>query len=86
MAEKKSRIEIGYGLEGALPDAKTGRIQDEAMRPAIAAGDFNAALMNGYLMVFQEVAKEYNFQIKAQPRSSQDNATSVPAGTRCPGG
>lgn len=70
VAEKKSRIEIGYGLEGALPDAKTGRIQDEAMRPAIAAGDFNAALMNGYLMVFQEVAKEYNFQIKAQPRSS----------------
>ena len=70
VAEKKSRIEIGYGLEGALPDAKTGRIQDESMRPAIEAGDFNAALMNGYLTVFQEVAKEYNFQIKAQPRSS----------------
>ena len=70
VAEKKSRIEIGYGLEGALPDAKTGRIQDESMRPAIDVGDFNAALMNGYLSVFQEVANEYKLQIKANSRSS----------------
>jgi uncharacterized protein len=70
VAEKKSRIEIGYGLEGALPDAKTGRIQDEAMRPAIAAGDYNSALMNGYTAVFQEVAKEYNLQIKSTSRTS----------------
>lgn len=70
VAEKKSRIEVGYGLEGALPDAKTGRIQDETMRPAIEAGDFNSALMNGYLSVFQEVANEYKLQIKADSRSS----------------
>ncbi len=70
VAEKKTRIEVGYGLEGALPDAKTGRIQDESMRPAIDAGDFNAALMNGYLSVFQEVTNEYKLQIKADPRSS----------------
>jgi uncharacterized protein len=70
VAEKKSRVEIGYGLEGALPDAKTGRIQDEAMRPAIETGDYNSALMNGYLAVFTEVAKEYNLQIKSSPRTS----------------
>ena len=70
VAEKRSRIEIGYGLEGALPDAKTGRIQDESMRSAIQAGDFNSAAMNGYLAVLQEVAKEYNLQLKANPRSS----------------
>ena len=70
VAEKKSRIEIGYGLEGALPDAKTGRIQDETMRPAIENGDFNSALMNGYLAVLQEVAKEYSQELKATPRTS----------------
>lgn len=75
VAEKRSRIEIGYGLEGALPDAKTGRIQDDAMRAAIVAGDFNSAAMNGYLAVLQEVAKEYNLQIKANPRSSPRQRT-----------
>ena len=70
VAEGKSRIEIGYGLEGALPDAKTGRIQDERMRPYINNGDFNTALMNGYLAVLEEVAKEYKEQFDAKPRVS----------------
>jgi uncharacterized protein len=73
VAEKKSRIEVGYGLEGALPDAKTGRIQDEFMRPGIEAGDFNTALMNGYLAVLQEVAKEYPQQVKTTTRASPKN-------------
>ena len=47
VAEKKSRIEVGYGLEGAVNDAKAGRIMDEVMRPAIEAGDYNTAIMNG---------------------------------------
>lgn len=68
--EKKSRIEVGYGLEGALPDAKTGRIQDEFLRPGIESGDFNTALMNGYLSVLQEVGKEYSQQLKTTTRTS----------------
>ena len=31
--ERQSRIEVGYGLEGILNDAKTGRIQDNYMIP-----------------------------------------------------
>jgi len=31
--DRKARIEVGYGLEGVLPDAKTGRIIDESMLP-----------------------------------------------------
>jgi uncharacterized protein len=27
--DRKMRIEVGYGLEGILPDGKTGRIRDE---------------------------------------------------------
>lgn len=70
VAEKKSRIEVGYGLEGALPDAKTGRIQDEFLRPGIESGDFNTALMNTYLAVVREVAKEYSEQLKTTQRTS----------------
>ncbi|MCU0303747.1 MAG: TPM domain-containing protein [Thermoanaerobaculales bacterium] len=35
------RIEVGYGLEGVLPDALCGRIIDRAMRPAFRRGDFS---------------------------------------------
>lgn len=31
--ERKLRVEVGLGLEGALPDGKTGRIMDEYMSP-----------------------------------------------------
>ncbi|HBC93101.1 MAG TPA: methanol dehydrogenase, partial [Pelotomaculum sp.] len=31
--EGVARIEVGYGLEGVLPDAKTGQIQDTYMLP-----------------------------------------------------
>ena len=32
--DRRSRIEVGYGLEGVLPDGKTGRIQDQYMLPS----------------------------------------------------
>ena len=41
LEERKSRIEVGYGLEGALPDGKTGRIQDEHLIPYFQQGDYD---------------------------------------------
>lgn len=40
----KLRVETGYGLEGILPDAKVGRILDQAT-PSAASGDYGAALL-----------------------------------------
>lgn len=57
--ERISRIETGYGLEGALPDSKTGRIQDEYMIPYFQEGDYNQGILNGYRAFVQEVAQEY---------------------------
>ncbi|MEM5818596.1 MAG: TPM domain-containing protein, partial [Desulfitobacterium hafniense] len=57
--EGVARIEVGYGLEGALPDAKTGQIQDEYMIPYFQEGDYNQGILNGYRAFVQEVAKEY---------------------------
>lgn len=66
MDEKLSRIEIGYGLEGALNDAKTGRIQDNYMLPYFNQEDIDKGVLNGYLAIAQEVAKEYNVTIDAK--------------------
>ncbi|MCX7884551.1 MAG: TPM domain-containing protein [Caloramator sp.] len=62
---KKSRIEVGYGLEGVLPDGKTGRIQDEYMIPYFKKADYESGILNGYAIICSEVAKEYNIKLSS---------------------
>ena len=45
--DRRSRIEVGYGLEGALPDAIAKRITTEVMRPYFKQGDFYGGLVAG---------------------------------------
>ncbi len=46
--DRKYSVEIGYGLEGAIPDITSGRVQDEVMTPFFADNDFSAGLLAGY--------------------------------------
>lgn len=75
--ERRSRIEVGYGLEGALPDAKTGRIQDEYMLPYFKQGNYDAGLLNGYTAVVNEAAKEYGVTLNIQPATKGAPADST---------
>ncbi len=45
--DRKLRIEVGYGLEGALPDATANRIIDEVIVPKFRAGDFHGGIDAG---------------------------------------
>ncbi len=38
--DRKIRIEVGYGLEGAVPDVLARRVIDNALTPAFRRGDF----------------------------------------------
>ena len=67
--DRKSRIEVGYGLEGALPDAKTGRIQDTYMIPYFKNNDFQQGIINGYAALLQETAKEYGQTIDFEKKT-----------------
>lgn len=40
MDDKKMRIETGYGMEGAMPDAIAKRIIENDMKPAFRAGNY----------------------------------------------
>ncbi|MDR7097911.1 uncharacterized protein J2X04_000258 [Lysobacter niabensis] len=42
--DRRARIEVGYGLEGAIPDATAIRVITEYMTPKFRAGDFNGGL------------------------------------------
>jgi len=53
------RIEVGYGLEGALPDAKAGRIRRDVITPYFKAGTPAKGIVMGVAALSQEVATEY---------------------------
>ena len=44
LQDRKVRIEVGYGLEGALPDAIANRIIDEDVVPQFRRGDFHGGI------------------------------------------
>lgn len=56
--DRKSRIEVGYGLEGALNDAKAKRILMDVMSPHFKRGDFHAGLTAGVQAIEQVIDGE----------------------------
>lgn len=63
MNDRKVRIEVGYGLEGAIPDGKAGRILDEYVIPYFKNGEYSKGIYYGYLAIANEVAKEYGLEL-----------------------
>jgi len=63
LEERQSRIEVGYGLEGILNDAKTGRIQDNYMIPYLKENNWNDGIKNGFSAIVSEIEKEYNVSV-----------------------
>jgi uncharacterized protein len=45
--DRALRIEVGYGLEGAIPDAIAHRVVDEVIVPRLRAGDFYGGIRDG---------------------------------------
>jgi uncharacterized protein len=56
--DRTVRIEVGYGLEGALPDAIANRIVRDFIVPQFKAGDFNQGINAGVDRIISVVAGE----------------------------
>ena len=63
--DRKLRIEVGYGLEGPLPDALARRIIDEQIVPAFRAGNPGAGLEAGVDAMMAATRGEYTAAPKA---------------------
>ncbi len=57
--ERKVWIEVGYGLEGRIPDGKAGRILDEYTVPFLQKQQANRAIIETYKVLANEVLAEY---------------------------
>ncbi len=45
--DRRLRIEVGYGLEGAIPDSMARRVIDERITPRFKEGDFYGGVRDG---------------------------------------
>lgn len=72
IAERGVRIEVGYGLEGAIPDPVAGRILDESVLPRFREGDMADGIEAGHARIAGLVADEYGAEVEgaARPGSS----------------
>ena len=58
VTDRKMRIEVGYGLEGALPDSVAKSIIDE-QTPLFKAGEYSKGIENGVMRIMQATKGEY---------------------------
>ncbi len=56
--DRKLRIEVGRGLEGALPDAVAKRIIEETLLPRFRSGDYFGGLQDGVSQIKAIIAGE----------------------------
>jgi uncharacterized protein len=57
--DRKMFIQVGYGLEGALPDATAFDITERHIKPLFRAGNIEAGLATGIDLIFKAIRGEY---------------------------
>lgn len=73
--DRKYRIEVGYGLEGVLPDSLVGTIGREYFVPYFKQGDYSSGIYAGTVAVIRTIATHEGVSIaigsgQTQPRGA----------------
>jgi uncharacterized protein len=70
MNPRRGRIEVGYGLEGILPDGKVGDIGRD-MAPFAQTGDYNQAVLLGVREIAGVISADAGVSQEGAPTSHQ---------------
>ncbi len=70
--ERRMRIEVGYGLEGVLPDGLAGAVIRESFLPRFRAGDYRTGILDGTARVIDIVRR--NETLTPAQRAALDKA------------
>ena len=71
-SEREMRIEVGYGLEGILPDGLAGQIIRDHFIPRFREDDYNGGIRDGVMRVAEVVEKQ---QVLSAEELAQFNQT-----------
>ncbi len=75
LADKSIRLEVGYGLEGTLTDAKSDYIIRNIISPAFRKGNIYSGLSEATQAISGTISGEYNIT-KTDIKKSRDNRRS----------
>jgi uncharacterized protein len=85
--DRQMGIEVGYGLEGAIPDGYAGQIRD-MMRDDFRAGAYGRGLLKGTTTLINRIAEERGISLQDVPRQQRPRQVTVPVSmdwVRCAG-
>jgi uncharacterized protein len=68
--DRKQRAEVGYGLEGSLPDGFTGSVL-RGIRPILRQGNYGGALLAAVQQYGAKVAQDKGVTIEGAPRPTR---------------
>ena len=69
--DRKLRIEVGYGFEGAIPDGLAGEIIREDIIPYFKQGNMDQGILRGSMVLLQLMAKEMQVTLSGNYRIPQ---------------
>ncbi len=67
LSDRKYRIEIGYGLEGLLPDSMVGAIGRQYLVPYFKRGDYSTGIYAAAVAITNEIARDAGVEITGLP-------------------
>src|SRR5262245_21435876 len=76
--DRQVRIEVGYGLEGLLPDGLTGSIIREEFIPAFRNGNYQAGILSGVRRIADLVRRNERLVAEAEGTSNARPTDVVP--------
>lgn len=68
VADNKYRIQVGYGLEGVLPDGWCGSLGREVLVPHFRQNNFARGLYVGTVTIANKIADDANIQLSGIPK------------------
>jgi uncharacterized protein len=66
--DRKYRFEIGYGLEGTLPDSFVGTLGRQHLVPYFKKGDYGTGIFNAALAITGKIAEHEGIEITGMPK------------------
>lgn len=80
VSDREVWVAVGYGLEGKLTDAKTGRLLDEYAVPSYKEDNFEEGTVQLYYALLNEIRDEYGLEGVTVPEYEDTQAESEDEG------